>query len=174
LDLPPSQHQKNASGVNGAGLCVFASLRHSGRWHNEPVFSGLFDWMKNRPGGAWPEKVTKTVEQFAAEKGLPKPAYLQVEGGDLEVLKAATAAGLMPGVTYSYSPTGRYGGQRIAHMVTLLHADDRRFCILDNNFPGANSLEWMTPDDFRRSYTGGGRGWAVIPLSAPPPPPPHP
>jgi hypothetical protein len=75
-------------------------------------------------------------------------------------------------VTYSSSPTGRYGGSRIAHMVSLVHADDRWFAVLDNNYPGANLIEWMTPQEFQRTWTGMGGGWAVILLAPPPPPPP--
>jgi hypothetical protein len=52
IDLPGSQQMKNTGGKDGAGLCVFASMRHSGRWCDEPVFSGLFEWMKRHPGGS--------------------------------------------------------------------------------------------------------------------------
>jgi hypothetical protein len=171
-DLPPALHVKNRGGSDGAGLCVFASLRHSGQWHNEPVLTGLFEWMFSKPGGGYPDKVTRCIETYSREKGLPQPLYLQIEGDDLDVLKAACKSGRMPGVTYSYSPTGRYGGQRIAHMVTLVHADDRWFAILDNNYPGENAIEWMDPATFLKVYTGGRSGWAVIPLSPGPPPPP--
>jgi hypothetical protein len=171
LDLPPGQHQKNASGVDGAGLCVYASLRHSGRWHNEPVFSGLFDWMKNKPGGSWPDKTKKMIEQYAAERHLPVPPYLQVESGDFAVIQAACEAGLMPGITYSRSPSGRYSGQRISHMVTVLHWDGRQVGILDNNFPG--TIEWCSRQEAEKVCAEGGKYWAVVPLSPPPPPPPH-
>jgi hypothetical protein len=171
LDLPPSLHLKNRGGSDGAGLCVFASLTHSGRWAEDPVFKGLFDYMTTQPGGGYPEKVDRVVSTYAAKNNLPKPNYLQVEGKDLEVLKTATKNGLMPGVTYSFSPTGRYGGQRIAHMVSLVHLDDKWAGLLDNNFPG--TIEWMTPLEFQKTYTGGGGGWAVILLKDGPPPVPH-
>ena len=61
-------------------------------------------------------------------------------------------------------------GGRIAHMVSLVHADDKWFAILDNNFPG--SIEWMSPEEFKRTYTGGRAGWAVLLLNPGPPPPP--
>jgi hypothetical protein len=93
-----------------------------------------------------------------------------VESGVRVILKLACKTGRMPGVTYSFSPTGRYGGRRIAHMVSLVSADDRHFVILDNNYPG--TYEWMTPEEFTRSYTGGGQGWAVILLAPPPSPVP--
>jgi hypothetical protein len=171
LDLPSNLHLKNRGGSDGAGLCVFASLTHSGRWAEDSTFKGLFEYMWTRPGGGYPEKVDRIVHQYCTEKGVPKPSYLQVEGKDLEVLKSATKNGLMPGVTYSYSPTGRYGGQHIAHMVTLVHLDDTWAGILDNNFPG--TVEWMTPTEFQKTYTGGGNGWSVILLKDGPPPVPH-
>jgi hypothetical protein len=172
-DLPAALHQKNTGGSDGAGLCVYASNRHTGRWQNNRLFDELFDWMKRHPGGSYPSKFDKTLRQCAKEKGLPVPEFVQVESDDLEILKAACRTGRMPGVTYSYSPTGRYGGRRIAHMVSLVHIDDRWAVILDNNYPGADKYEWMTLDEFRRAYTGGGRsGWATILTGNPPPPPP--
>ena len=64
-----------------------------------------------------------------------------------------------------------YNGARIAHMVTLLHADDEFFVVLDNNY--IHSYEWCTPAEFQRAYTSGGGGWAVILLDAGPPPMPE-
>jgi len=57
-------------------------------------------------------------------------------------------------------------------MVNLVHADDRYFAVLDNNYVGQNQIEWMTPEEFKRSWTGLGGGWAVILLAPPPPPVP--
>jgi hypothetical protein len=45
--------------------------------------------------------------------------------------------------------------------------------VLDNNHPGPEKLEWMSEAQFRRSYTGGASGWAVIPLRPGPPPVPR-
>lgn len=171
IDLPSRFHVKNKGGSDGAGLCVYASARHSGLWHDEPVFQGLFEWMRSYPGGSYPEKFDRSVEQFCQQKSLPKPAYLNTVTGDLALLRKACQAGYFPGVTYAFSPTGRYGG-RISHMVSLVHLDDRWAAILDNNFPG--SIEWMPVADFKRSWTGGGEsGWALIPLRPGPPPVPH-
>lgn len=171
-DLDPSQHQKNTGGSDGAGLCVFASMRHSGLWQGNEVFADLFNWMKRHPGGSYPQKTDQMIARYCQEKGLPKPRYLQVEGGDLEVLRKACASGRMPGVTYSFSPSGRYGGSRISHMVSLVHADSKHFVILDNNYPGKEGredvYEWLTPAEFAKVYAP---GWAVILLDPPGPPP---
>lgn len=173
IDLPGHLHLKNRGGSDGAGLCVFASITHSAHWQTVPQLEDLFQYMFRFPGGGYPSKVANVIKRKCAEKGVPEPAYVQVEGTDLEILKLACKSGRMPGVTYSFSPTGRYGGARIAHMVSLVHADDKWFAILDNNYPGIDKIEWMTPDEFRRTYTGGRSGWAVILLNGPPPPPPR-
>ena len=170
-DLPERLHVSNRGGSDGSGLCVFASMRHSGLWADEPVFSGLFEFMFTRPGGGHPRKVDRMVDAFCKEKNLPRPGYLHVEGSDLEILKLALRAGLMPGVTYYRSPTGRYGGRRISHMVSLVGAGAKWFAILDNNYP--RSVEWMAPYEFRQVYTGGRSGWAIIPLKPGPPPIPR-
>lgn len=172
-DLPAALHLKNCGGSDGAGLCVFTSIAHSGRHQNVTQLEDFRDYMKKYPGGGYPQKVDKMIAQLCQERGVPKPAYVQVEGKDLEILKLASKTGRMPAVTYSFSPTGRYGGSRIAHMVSLPHASDQWFCVLDNNYPGADKYEWMTPAEFQRTYTGGGSGWAVILLAPPPPPAPR-
>lgn len=173
-DLPDKLHAKNVGGSDGAGLCVFTSIMHSARYQHVPVLEDFQAWMRRHPGGGWPDKVKKMISQVCKERGVPEPAYISIEGKDLEILKRACASGRMPGVTYSYSPTGRYGGQRIAHMVNLTHADNQWFCVLDNNYIGANNYEWLTPQEFARAYTGGrGDGWSVILLNPGPPNPPR-
>lgn len=172
IDLPAALHLKNVGGSDGAGLCVFTSISHSARWSNVGLLENFRDWMKRYPGGGYPSKVDQKIAQIAKEKGVPPPAYLQIEGGreTLDVLRAALASGRMPGVTYSFSPTKRYGGQRIAHMVSLVHLDDKNAAILDNNYPGIDKYEWISVEEFLQTFTGGRSGWAVILLDAGPPP----
>lgn len=170
LDLPGHLHTKNVGGSDGAGLCVFTSIQHAAQWQHVPVLSDFQSWMRKYPGGGYPEKVDQKIKQICAERKVPVPPYLQVEGKDLEILKLACKTGRMPSVTYSYSPTGRYGGARIAHMVTLSHADDAFFVVLDNNYPGVSAYEWMSPQEFLKTYAAGGQGWSVILLTCGPPP----
>lgn len=169
-DLPGDLHIHNKGGSDGAGLCVFASMHHAGVWQNDPVFAGLFEWMRQHPGGGYPEKVDQMIADYCKEKGLPKPNYLQVEGKDVEVLKAACKSGRMPCVTYSMSPTGRYDGQHISHMVNIVVANDAGVWVLDNNYPGDDKYEKMSWDEFNRAYAP---GWCVVLLNPAPPPPPH-
>lgn len=173
IDLPDRLQEKNVGGSDGSGLCVFDSMHHAGRWAGEPAFSAIFEWMKRHPGGGYPEKVDAMLKQLCAEKKLRIPNYVQIEDNDLEILKLACRNGIMPCVTYSYSPTGRYNGQRIAHMVNLENADDDYFAVLDNNYIGANNLEWLTPKEFAGPYAGGRLGWCVLLTERTPPPAPH-
>lgn len=173
-DFPGSRHRRNTES-KGLGLCVFTSIHHAADWQNIPGLIDFPKWMRDKgiPGGGYPEKVAKLIPQICQERGVPTPEYFQVESNDLEVLKAACASGRMPGVTYSFSPTGRYGGKRISHMVNLVHADDKgNWVILDNNFPGEDKYEWLTTQEFLKTYSGGGTGWSVIFADPPPPPPP--
>lgn len=172
IDLPREFQLRNRGGSDGAGLCVFASLQHAARWQDVEPLTEIFEWMTTRPGGGWPEKVDRVIDDLCRARKVAKPAYLQIEGTDLDLLRRACRTGRMPAVTFSFSPAGRYGGARISHMVNLVHVDEHRIAILDNNFPG--SIEWMTPAQFLRTYTGGRKGWAVILLADGPPPPPIP
>lgn len=170
--LPGNLHQRNTGGSDGAGLCVYASARHTGRWQSDPLFDAMFDWMRNYPGGSYPDKFAATLKACAKQKGLVVPDYIQIEDNDIEVLKLACRNGYMPGVTYGYSPTGRYFGRRISHMVSLAHASDDWFAVLDNNYPGENNFEWLKPSEFKGAHIAGGGGWKIILLTVPPPPKP--
>jgi len=172
VELPPKFHLKNRGGSDGAGLCVFASLKHASIWQQVEQTVNIFEYMFTRPGGGWPEKVDKVIEIMCKEKGVPVPDYVQYQGRDVDFLMKALTTGRMVGVTYAYSPTGRYGGRKVAHMVNLVHADGTWFAILDNNFPG--TIEWMDRAAFLRAWTGGGgNGWAVVFLNPSPPPVPR-
>ncbi|HMP03578.1 MAG TPA: hypothetical protein PKC45_13860 [Gemmatales bacterium] len=170
-DLPADRHQRNAAGRDGAGLCVFTAIGMAADWAHERHLVDFRDYMRQHPGGGYPEKVTTFIRRLCAERGQPEPLYLQVQGHELELLAEAVAGGHLPCVTYGQSPTGRYQGQPIAHMVNLVAAragTQRLWAILDNNFPG--TIEWMTEAEFHRAYTRLGTGWAVILLGAGPPP----
>lgn len=174
-DLPAQLHLKNTGGSDGLGLCVFTSIAHGARWQQVSLLEDFRDWMRSRPGGGWPEKVDRMIFAIAAEKKQPVPEYLQLQGGRelFPVLRAALESGRMVQVTYSFSPTRRYGGAKIAHMVSLVGLTDRWAVILDNNYPGVDNYEWITIDQFAATFTGGRAGWAVVLLDNGPPPLPH-
>lgn len=167
--LPADQRLHNTGGLNGAGLCVFTSIEHAARCQNVFQLMGFQQWMTHKPGGGWPEKVDKMVAEYCKFRNMPIPVYLQVTNGDLGLLERACRSGRMPGVTYSFSPSGRYGGRRIAHMVNLVSAGSY-WGILDNNYE--KSIEWLSKEEFTKTF-GGKDGWAVILLSPATPINPH-
>jgi hypothetical protein len=166
VDLPGSEQLKNIGGKDGAGLCVFTSLEHAGRWQHDEELRGLQQKMhQNDPGGGYPHKVDQMMQKYA-----PRTTYLQYSGNDPSLLRLCLKTGRMASVTYGYSP--RYGSGHISHMVNCVHFTDKWACVLDNNFPGEDRYEWMAPDEFlSRWKSGGGGGWLVVILSGNPPPP---
>lgn len=174
VDLPANRHLRNKEGRDRAGLCVFTSIDMAADWANETALIGFRDWMTKYPGGGWPEKVDKMVAAICAERGVPVPPYLQFTDGDINIVAEAVNKGYMVSVTYGRSPTGRYGGKLIYHMVNCVAAragSAKLWAILDNNYPG--TIEWMTEAEFSRAYSAGGTGWCVVLLKPGPPPPPR-
>lgn len=163
IDLPAGEHLKNTGGRDGAGLCVFTSVEHAGRWQNVSSVGGFQAKMTKELGGGYPSKLEKMMSKYCGDA-----QYLQYEGTDPSLIKLALATCRMPAVTYGYSP--RYGPGKIAHMVNVAHLSDKWAAVLDNNFPGDHRYEWMSPEEFRKRWISGGGGWAVF-LLAPPPPP---
>lgn len=170
--IPTKYWTKNVGGRDGAGLCVFTSIQHSAVRQNEAVLRDFQQWMRSKPGGGYPKKVDAMIAAKCLQEGRPTPSYLQVRNNDLEILRAACASGRMPGITYCYSPSGRYGGRRISHMVSLIHADKNWFGILDNNYVSPGQIEWLSEKEFYGTYTGQDGGWSVILLNEGPPPRP--
>lgn len=177
LEYPQDRWTRNTVGTDGSGLCVFTSMKHAGDWQGDPLFAQMAKYMQRHPGGGYPEKVRNYLTRAAKELGLPEPRYIQVESNDMEILKAASRNRYMPCVTYGLSPTGRYRGQFINHMVNTVHNTDGWVAVLDNNY--VDALEWMPEDDFKIAYrastsTGtNGQGWSIILLTEAPPPAPR-
>ena len=171
IDLPDSLQRSNTSS-RGEGCCVFTSIHHSALWHDVPALQEFPKWLQSKglSGGGYPGNVQARITAICKDRGLPEPDYVQVEGTDLEILKLACKTGRFPAVTYSKSPTGRYNGKRISHMVSLANATDKFFGVLDNNY--IHSSEWMTPTEFAKYPSLGGQYWAVVLLASGPPPVP--
>lgn len=172
-DLPVDERLKNiGSKVDGAGMCVASSWEMAMRYQGLDRWRGFRDWCARFPGGGYPAKLDQQIERFCREKRLPVPEYIQYQGGDPALLRAALAGGRMACVTYGGRDGVRYRGP-IAHMVCLIHLDEHWACLLDNNGIGDNELLWMTPAAFLERWHGNGAGWAVVFLAPPPPAPPR-
>jgi hypothetical protein len=108
------------------------------------------------------------LARLCQERGVEVPAYLNVEAAPVELIDRALAAGHMVCCTYSRSPSGRYGGAPIAHMLNVVHGANGHYGILDNNFPGVDKVEWLSAAEFRSVRPA----WVVIFPTRPGPPPP--
>lgn len=177
LDLPVALQLENTGGSDGAGLCVFTSIGRAAAWQNVTALQGFRDYMRNFPGGGYPEKVDAYVQKLCKKLGEPVPKYLHYRGRSLEPIRLALKTGRMACVTYGVSPTYRYNGRKIYHMVDIVAAGVGKgpdgkgwWCVSDNNFPG--TYEWMTESQFERAFNFTGEGWAVILLAPCPPPVP--
>jgi len=152
-DLPAVMRHRNTGGVNGAGLCVFASIDHAALYQNDRETIGLFQHMQHEKGGGWPEKVDAMMRRYC-----PGAQYVQYEGKDPAVLELALKTGRMPSITY--------GGD---HMVSLLFMNDEWAAVLDNNFIGEREIRWFKRADLLRLWRAGSNGWAVVLLHPRPP-----
>lgn len=171
-DLPASEHLANiGSRVDGRGMCVMSSIEMAARWQGLAAMRGLRDWCARQPGGAYPAKVDRQIREFCEAHGVPVPPYVQYEGSAVgPLLDLCDRTGRIACVTYGDSP--RYG-RTIAHMVCCVRYGPRYGVVLDNNFPGVDSYEWMTRAELqRRVRHPTGRGWVFVWLAPPPPPPP--
>lgn len=184
IDFPESLMRANTSS-RGQGCCVFTSIHHAALWQNIPQLQEFPKWLqaKGLTGGGYPGNVDERIKRICAERGMPIPSYIQIFGKvpeDIEIIKLALANGRQVVHTYGKSPTGRYQGQGIDHMVNGNHCLNGQFCVMDNNYVrnGVADYEWMDEAEWRRAYTYGSRGpgttgWAVIFVDNgfPPPPP---
>lgn len=179
-DYPLHRRMKNVGGSDGAGLCVFTSIEHFLDWFHMTKHLGFREWMRSKPGGGYPEKVTRTFRDYCKEKGLPMPDLLQVTTTNqmplkrvIDLMAEAVQNGYMVGATYCYSPTRRYNGQTIAHMVNIVGArvgpGKNLWVVLDNNY--IDELEWMDEATFEKVFSGNGGGWWLTLLNEADPPP---
>lgn len=178
LDLPGQYHQENIAS-KGLGCCVFRSIDHAAHYQLIEALYDMPEWMVKRgiAGGGWPEKTDKLIAMICTDRGLPVPDYIQVEGPWSQVksvIELAAKTNRFISITYGRSPTGRYNGRPIAHMVNMNHAAGGWYSFLDNNYldPREKSNEWCNEKEasWAASY-GSGSVWAVIFIEPSGPPP---
>ncbi|MEZ6142323.1 MAG: hypothetical protein R3B84_17320 [Zavarzinella sp.] len=162
--FPTREHLRNDVGKDDLGLCVFTSLEMAGIWCGNQSLLGLRDFMKNHPGGGWPEKVDRYLKIRDPQHTIRVLHHLD---GDAEFLQRALAARQYVCVTYE-GRDGIFYRSRVAHMVNLVHFSKRWAVIQDNNYPG--KWLWMSPEDFLARWRGINGGWAMILLQPGPPP----
>lgn len=162
--MPLSYYIRNTGGSDGAGLCVFTSIYHSGVYQGLPL-SEYRKFMERRPGGGWPEKVDRTLKEYAKEKATWLPRYVHVFSLDnLDIVQAAVREGMMVCSTWG-TDYSHYQGQTIAHMVNIVYMDKEWGAIVDNNFP--NEVLWVKRPRFEQYIAWTGRrgddgAWFII------------
>lgn len=173
-DYPSDKMTENVGGADGVGLCVFDAASWAMEWHGIRDGKEFFVWMQHKPGGGWPEKFDEMMKEYWREKGVDCPGYVQMSGSDTSFVVKALSQGKIVCATYNHSPTGRYNGGRISHMVCIMHHDGQRVAIGDNNYCGADKYEWLTAAEWEKCFLDqNGRGWAIAFDAPPPPPVPH-
>jgi hypothetical protein len=178
-DLPLGQQIKNiGSRRDGAGMCVMSSIEMAARYQNLTPLIGLRDWAAQYPGGAYPEKVDRQLAAFFKARNLAPVPYLQYEGSDPDrLLTLIDRTNRMACIAYGQSP--RYAGPRnprgiISHMVDCVLYGEKYGVVLDNNFIGDSSYEWMPKSELvRRMKMTSGSAWVFVWLTPGSPPPPR-
>lgn len=161
--LPEEFHIRNKGGIDGAGLCVWASINHAAYWQNVDKLKDLFNYMRTQPGGGYPSKVKRYMEKLGYSN------YIQVEGMEncIKLLEYAAKTNRMACITFGKDRSGRL----IAHMVNCVFFNEM-CCVLDNNYPG--TWEWMTKTELlnrlKAEHLGGDNSWVIVLLDDPPPP----
>lgn len=176
IPFPVELRRENIVSPRGSnqGCCVHTSAHHIALWQSIPQWKEFPAWVQSKgiPGGANPGLFKQRTTAICKERGLPEPAYIQVTGGKnvVDMIKLALRTGRKVGATYCYSPTGRYGGARIAHMLNVVHCTDQWVAVLDNNY--IDKLEWIPADQFLPVLAGrsGQDGWIIVALNPGPPP----
>ena len=172
-DLPAVEHVQNSrSQIDGRGLCVVSSIEMAARWQGLEEFRGFCNWAAHESGGAYPAKVVQQIKSYCARSKIAVPPYAQYEGRSPDaILDWCERTGRMACITYGTSP--RYRGV-ISHMVCCVKNGGRWAVVLDNNFPGEQSYEWMSREELlRRISYPDGRAWVFAWLAPSPPPAPR-
>lgn len=148
VDIPPAYRVHNWTGPTGSGSCVHASMVMLFNWQGRPDLGAY--WQQQMHSGEKPEGLARKMDSIGV-------AWAGVTNGDVGFLEWAVRTRRGCGVTVQ-------GG---SHMVCLVHLDEVRAGILDNNSPG--KIRWTSRDAFLREWLSSGYRWAVTPVYDPPP-----
>lgn len=152
VNLPFALRQRNWSGSQGEGSCVHASMTMLFRWQGR---YNMANWWRTHNGnGEW-------AEDLAAKFDRAGVRFAYTNGrGDVSFLEWACNTRRGAGVSVM-------GG---THMLCLVHLDERRAALLDNNH--IERVKWVPRERFLSEWKNSG-SWAVTPVYAPTPPLPY-
>lgn len=149
VDIIEAFRQQNWRGRKGEGSCVHASMVMLFRWQGQHELADK--WRETYGDGEWD---TNLARKFDAE-GV-RYAYTSQQK-DVKFLQWACQTRRGCGVTVM-------GG---AHMVCLVHLDDKWAGILDNNY--IDKIKWVPREQFLTEWMNSS-SWAVTPVYTPPAP----
>jgi len=145
VNVPEVLRQRNWIGDQGMGSCVHATMISLLRWQYR--LKTADHWRQTYGDGEQPEDLAAKFDQEGIR-------YAYVTNGDVRFLEWACRTRRGCGITVM-------GG---AHMVALVHLDDKWAAILDNN--NVEKFIWVPREtliaEWKASY-----GWAVTPIYAP-------
>ena len=145
VNVPVALRQSNWQGPQGQGSCVHATMISLFRWQYR--LNAADYWRRTYGDGEWPEDLASKFDHEGIR-------YAYVSNGDVRFLEWACRTRRGCGITIM-------GG---AHMVALVHLDDKWAAILDNN--NIERFIWVPREtliaEWKASY-----GWAVTPIYAP-------
>jgi hypothetical protein len=145
INLPALLRQSNWRGSQGQGSCVHATMISLLRWQYR--LNTADHWRQTYGDGEWPEDLATKFNNEGIR-------YAYITNGDVRFLEWACRTRRGCGITIM-------GG---AHMVALVHLDDKWAAILDNN--NVERFIWVPREtliaEWKASY-----GWAVTPIYTP-------
>jgi hypothetical protein len=145
VNVPAALRQSNWRGPQGQGSCVHASMISLFRWQYRLKTADY--WRRNYGDGEYPEDLAAKFDREGIR-------YAYVANGDVRFLEWACRTRRGCGITVM-------GG---AHMVALVHLDDKWAALLDNN--NVERFIWVPREtliaEWKASY-----GWAVTPIYTP-------
>ena len=145
VNVPLALRQSNWLGSKREGSCVHASMISLLRWQGR--YRTAEYWRRTYGNGEWPEDMAAKFDREGVR-------YAYVENGDVRFLEWACRTRRGCGITVM-------GG---AHMVALVHLDEKWAALLDNN--NVSKFTWVPREtliaEWKASY-----GWAVTPIYTP-------
>lgn len=142
-NVPPSLREKNW----GGGSCVHASLVMLFRWQGRYAMAA--HWRNTYIGGEYANRCHSRLEKEGVRWAATH--------NDVKFLEWACRTRRGCAVTVMNG----------AHMVCLVHFDEKYAGILDNN--RIDKIKWMTREAFVKEWKNSS-GWAVTPVYSPPAP----
>jgi len=145
VNVPRGDRQSNWLGNQREGSCVHASMISLFRWQGR--YRTAEHWRKTYGNGEWPEDMAAKFDKEGIR-------FAMTTKGDVKFLEWACKTRRGAGITVM-------GG---AHMVALVHLDDKWAAILDNN--AVEKFIWVPREtliaEWKASY-----GWASTPIYTP-------